>query len=57
MLILCAVYGCGNNNMQFSQSHFRFPKVIKNNDPERRDKILSTERQRFINISQEDLTE
>ena len=42
-----------------SKRFFRFPKVIKNSDPERKDELLSTERRRqwFMNISREDLTE
>jgi hypothetical protein len=60
MGVLCAVYGCGNNNMRDgSKRFFRFPKVITNNDPERKAELLSTERRRqwFNNISREDLTE
>ena len=60
MGVLCAVYGCGNNSMHdVSKRFFRFPKVIKNNDPQRKDELLSTERRRkwFVSISRVDLTE
>ena len=42
-----------------SKRLFRFPKVIKNSDPERRDELLPTEQRRhwLMNISREDLTE
>lgn len=58
MPTLCAVFGCGNNSKRDKEKgFFRIPKVIKNNDPEKRDEILSKERRELWlrNISRADL--
>ena len=60
MGVLCAVYGCSNNAARDkSKRFFRIPKVIVNNDPEKREETLTRARrnQWLKNISREDLTE
>jgi len=60
MPTLCAVYNCGNNATRDAEKRFfRFPKILKNSDPNRRDELLSVERRKqwFSNINRKDLTE
>lgn len=60
MPTLCAVYNCGNNATRDKQKGFyRIPKVIRNTDPDKKAKELSTKRRRMslAKINRADLTD
>ena len=56
---MCRVYCDSRASRDGVKRFFRFPKVIINNDPEKRDEEISSARlkQWFRNINREDLTE
>ena len=60
MGVLCAVFNCGNNaSRDKDKGFFRIPKIIYNNDPEKREENLSWARRKqwLKNISRKDLSE
>ena len=60
MPVICAVYGCGNNNdRDRDKNFFRIPKIRKDNDPSKRQEKFTTARRKqwLLNISRADLDE